>query len=79
MWCCEDKLNRKTAYFRLPSVAQKRCMLKLANERPERDANPDFCDAGAVLHQLRYQANCELVIMWVYDKPVDSGYMSFNS
>ena len=29
MWWCEDKLNWKTAHFRLPSVAQKRCMLKL--------------------------------------------------
>ena len=31
MWLCEDKLNRKTAHFRLPSVAQKQCMLKLPN------------------------------------------------
>ena len=29
MWWCEDYLNRKTAHFRLSSVAQKRCMLKL--------------------------------------------------
>ena len=29
MWWCEDYLNRKTAHFRLTSVAQKRCMLKL--------------------------------------------------
>ena len=28
---CEDKLNTKTAHFRLPSVAQKRCLLKLPN------------------------------------------------
>ena len=27
---------------------------------------------------VSYQANWELVIMWVYDKPVDSGYMRFN-
>ena len=46
--------------------------------RPEQDSNPDLCDAGAVLHQLSDQANWELVIMWVYDKPVDSGYMRFN-
>ena len=26
---CEDELNTKTAHFRLPSVAQKRYMLKL--------------------------------------------------
>ena len=29
MGLCKDKLNKKTAHFRLPSVAQKRCMLKL--------------------------------------------------
>ena len=46
--------------------------------KSERDSNPDLCDAGAVLYQLSYQANWELVIMWVYDNPVDSGYMRFN-
>ena len=29
---------------------------------PERDSNPDLCDASAVLRQLSYQANWELVI-----------------
>ena len=29
------------------------------------DSNPDLCDAGAVLHQLRYQGNWELIVMWV--------------
>ena len=37
---------------------------------------PDFCNAGAVVYQLSYQANCELVIMWVDYKPVDDGYRS---
>ena len=37
------------------------------------DLNPDLCDASTVLYQLSYQTNWELVIMWVYDKPVDSG------
>ena len=35
---------------------------------------PDPWDAGAVLKQLGDQAKWELVIMWVYDKPIDSGY-----
>ena len=47
--------------------------------RPERDSNPDLCDAGALLYQFSYQANSELVIMWVYDKPVDSGYMLLSN
>ena len=44
----------------------------------ERDSNPDLCDAGPVLHQLNYQTNWELVIMWVNDKHVDGGYMRSN-
>ena len=32
-------------------------LLKQQRERPERDWNPDLCDAGAVLHQLSHQAN----------------------
>ena len=30
----------------------------------------DLCDAGAVLYQLNYQANWELVILWVRNIPV---------
>ena len=46
----------------------------VVKERPEKfkprwHLNPDLCNAGAVLYQLSYQANWELVIMWVYDKP----------
>ena len=41
---------------------------------PERVSNPDLRDAGAVLHQLSYQANWKLV-MWVDDNLVDDGYM----
>lgn len=33
-------------------------------------------DAGAVLYQLRYQANWEMVISWVDDESVDDGYRS---
>ena len=33
MWQCDEKLNTKTTHFRLPSVAQKLCMLKLPNNR----------------------------------------------
>ena len=47
-------------------------------KRPERfrselngTSNPDPCDAGAVLHQLNYQANWEQVVVWVEYKPVD--------
>ena len=39
------------------------------------ESNPDLYDAGAVLLQTSYQANWELVIMWVYDKLVDSAYL----
>ena len=29
------------------------------------NSNPDLCDACAVLYQLNYQSNWELVVMWV--------------
>ena len=31
----------------------------------------DLCDTGAVLYQLRYQANWELAILWVRNIPVE--------
>ena len=31
----------------------------------------DLCDTGAVLYQLSYQANWELVILWIRNIPVD--------
>ena len=43
--------------------------------RAERDSIPILYDAGAELHQLRYQANWELVAMLVDDKPFDYGYI----
>lgn len=41
--------------------------------RLKRDLNPDLCDANAVLYELTYLANWELVVMWVNTKPVDDG------
>jgi len=38
------------------------------------DSNPDLFDASAVIYQLSNQANWELVIMWVNDKPLDDEY-----
>ena len=35
------------------------------NSGLNRESNPDLCDAGAVLHQLSYEANWEQVIVWV--------------
>ena len=40
------------------------------------DSNPDLCDAGAVLHQLSYQANWKLFVMRVDYEPLDDGYRS---
>ena len=37
------------------------------------DSNPDLCDAGAVLQELSYHTNWELVVMWVDHKPVEDG------
>ena len=40
------------------------------NSGLNRTLNPVLCDAGALLHQLSYHANWELVIKLVYDKPI---------
>jgi len=42
------------------------------------DLNPDVCDAGAVFGRLGYQAHWELVVMWVYYKPIDAGFKSID-
>ena len=39
------------------------------------DLNPDL---GAVLHHSNYQANWELIIMWVDYKPVDEEMMTMQ-
>ena len=44
----------------------------VAKDKPGRYLSPNLCNAGAVICQLSYQTNWELVIMWVNDKPVDS-------
>ena len=36
-----------------------------------RNSNPELSNAGVVLHQLSYQANWELTVIWVDHKAVD--------
>ena len=40
------------------------------------DLNPNLGNTGAAFYQLKYQANWELVVMWVDDKPVDDEFRS---
>ena len=44
-------------------------------EKPQMDSNPDLCVVDEVLPQLSYQANWEMVIMWVDDNLVEDGYI----
>ena len=44
--------------------------------RPEQDSNLDLCDAGEALKQLSYEANQELLVIWVDNVLVDDGYIS---
>ena len=51
-------------------------LLKQQRERPKNSGlsgnwNPNLCNASAVHHHSNYQANWELVIMWVDYKPVE--------
>ena len=50
--------------------------LSSSEKNLNRDPNTELCDASTVLYQFSYQANWELVVMWVDDKPVDDGYKS---
>ena len=43
----------------------------MTNSALNGDLNPDLCNVGAVLNQLSYQANWQLLIMWVDHKPVN--------
>ena len=42
----------------------------------ERDTTPDLCNAGALLYELGYHANLELVVMWVDHNLVHDGHIS---
>lgn len=50
-------------------------LFELAKFRPKLHLIPDLSNASALFFQLSYPANLELVIIWVYEKPVDSEYM----
>ena len=39
--------------------------------------NRGLCDARAVLYQLSCMANGELVVVWINDKLLGDGYVSF--
>ena len=43
------------------------------------DSKPLLCHAGALLHQLSYQVNWELVVMWVDYKPVEVNVDDVNT
>ena len=49
---------------------------KKTNSDLNRIRTHDLCDTGAVLYQLSHQANWELVILRVHNKPVDDGRMN---
>ena len=70
--------NISLGNFSVNDLCSFAMLLAVPKERPEnfwpeQDSNPDLCDASVVLNQLSYQANWELVIMWVHDKPIESG------
>ena len=57
--------ERSSQLLRNLSSCEKKAWKKFRLERTH-----DLCDAGAVLYQLSYQANWELVILWVRNIPV---------
>ena len=68
----------KTIIFSYPLFKPQKIPFKFTcaptlscSERGLKISNPDLCDAGALLHQLSYQANWVQVVMWLDYKPVD--------
>jgi len=58
-------------------------LLKKLREKPEKfglngASNSHLCNAGVLLHQLSYQDNWELVVIWVDDNPIDDKYRSVH-
>ena len=62
----------------MPPEMQPKSFGTFEKQALERDSNPALCDAGAVLHQLSYQANWELIIMRVGCKPIDEGFRALS-
>ena len=50
-------------FFFLLYLSSRKKSLK--HSGPNRDLNPDLCDGGVVFYRLSFQANWELVVMWV--------------
>lgn len=65
--------NSNASGFHANDLHSCDCYLSCGEFRPKYDWNPGLCKVGAMLYQLSYEANWELVIMSVHDKPVDSG------
>ena len=65
----DEKLNRG-------KIAVSTQLKQLQKESLKKDSGlngirtHDLCDPGSVLYQLSYQANWELVILWVRNIPV---------
>ena len=54
--------------FTQPKKLQKESLISIQTH--------DLCDASAVLYQLSYQANWELVILWVQNKYTSEGWIN---
>ena len=50
------------------SLAVFECCLSSSKKALNRDSNPGLCNACAVLYQLSYQANWELIVIRVHDE-----------
>ena len=64
---CEDMIDHRSYINNLGS-----CEIKAWEKfRPERDSNPWPLRYRAVLYQLSYQANWELIMLWDHYIPAD--------
>ena len=83
----EGWLKKELLEVQSPPVFHKTCLVCMEEQNYLENVSifcltqfldPGLCDASAVLYQLSYQANWELIIMWVNDTPVDDGDTSIH-
>ena len=56
--------NKQVVILRIAFRARK-VLGTFEKRAPGRHSNPDLCDVGGVLQHLSYQANWEMVVMWL--------------
>ena len=72
IWTAEKSMKTSMIYYRSDKHNLNDCGKRdWKNTTLNGIRTHDLCNSSAVLHQLRYQANRELVMLWGRNIPVD--------